>query len=200
MSYRCSLFISNNEIDSDLVGSKINFIVNEIFWNTDHQKSDCLYRQLIYKILSLPRNLIFHLQRIYFTNINNRSEQIYAALVDLWSVLHGNIKGKTLCSSVMTATSALLTEQQRNLLDIYLTEGNMPVLSANQFSISSTGVIGLAQFITGYEQQVGGHDPLYVSRGNIEYSLLGAGDGNHGKCTARHTWNFINKQGIPLLI
>lgn len=172
MSHRSSLFISDNEINSDFLGSNNKFVVSEVFWNTDLKNSDCLYRQLVYKILRNPRALIFHLQRIYFTYLNNMPEQLYAALVDLLSVLHGRGKGKALCRRMVAATSSLLTEQQSNMLDNYLTEGNISGLSANQFSVLSTGVIGLTQFITEHEQQDIEHDPLFIARGYIEYSQL----------------------------
>lgn len=173
MSQRCSLFISDNDIYSDFVGSNNNFIVTDVYWNIDFINFDCLYRQFVCKIISLPLYLIFHLQRIYFTCLNNMPEQFYTALVDLLSVLQSNGKGKALCCRVLAATSSsLLTEQQSNMLDSYSTESNISVLSANRFSVVSTGIIGSTQFIIEYEPRDIKHDPLFIDRGDFENSQL----------------------------
>ncbi|MDC9727903.1 MAG: hypothetical protein PSN04_01055 [Methyloprofundus sp.] len=103
-----SLFVNENGIEASHVGSAINYRVNEVVWTDSEQAYNSLYRQLVYKVSRFPKRLMFHLQRIYYCFDNKVSEQLYAALIDLFIVLKG--KGKALSQRVATDVTSALTK------------------------------------------------------------------------------------------
>lgn len=167
---RCSLIVNENEAPSSRVGLHESFIVEEIAWDTDQQTKDCLYQQLIYKVLRKPKQLMFHLQRIYFTFNNAMSDQLYAALVDLLWILRG--KGELLSLRMVSATASVLSAQQSERLCNYLKEYDDSVLLGNQFSLFTTGIIGCRRVLTEFDKLDTKHDPLVIARDYIEYSQL----------------------------
>ena len=160
-----SLFVNKNSTPSTH-----SFIVNQIAWETGEQTVSVTYQQLVFKVRQRPKNLVFHLERIYFTYNNQLSDQLYAAIVDLLWVLDG--KGEPLSQRMILAVSSVLSKQQSNQLDSYLKEKDKSLLKANKFSLFSQGFIGFRQLLMQSEQVETLHDPLLVARDYIEYSQL----------------------------
>ncbi|MCK5666273.1 MAG: hypothetical protein KAI17_22435 [Thiotrichaceae bacterium] len=165
-----SLFVAENKLPLDFVDSNNSFNVNEIAWLTDEQTIDVLYQQIICKVLRKPRQLISHLQRIYFTCYHGMEDQLYAALVDLLWVLDG--KGVALSQRMVSAAGFLLSNQQSKILANYLKKYDVSVLVGNQFSVFTTGVIGARNVLRGQNKLETEHDPLLMARDYIEYSQL----------------------------
>ena len=134
-----SLFETEEEISPASVESNQNFTVEEVLWTTISEKNNDLYKQIVYKVLRNSTHLISHIQRIYFTYNRGLSDPLYAALVDLLLALDGN--GKQLSARMITITHSLLSEQQYQSLADYLTTQDATVLSANNYTILTKGLV-----------------------------------------------------------
>ena len=168
----CLLLVAERENTSRLTISRENFSVEETCWATDKQTVEHLYQQIVYKVLTNPKHLILHLQRIYFTYRQGMTEPLYAALVDLFSVLDG--RGKELSSRMVSSTHSLLTEHQAKVLASYLEHKKISLLAGNKFSVLTKGLVGSDILLTESNNEVIVHDPLAIARDYIEYSQLDA--------------------------
>ncbi len=165
------MFINENKSLPAFVDSNDSFIVCELPWLTEKLSSDCLYQQIVYKVLRKPKKLTFHLQRIYFTYHYGMTDQLYAGLVDLVSVLDG--KGSALSYRMIKATQSLLTEVQVKALDNYLKTQNYRLLVSNQYSVCTTDIINTQPLLIINKEEVADeYDPLSLARDYIEYSQL----------------------------
>lgn len=172
MVQSCLLLVTEGEGVSDSNVPGENFSVGEVCWATDRQTVEHLYQQIVYKVLTKPKLLISHLQRIYFTHSQGLTEPLYAALVDLFSVLDG--RGMALSRRMLSATHSLLTEQQARELANYLKHNNISLLTGNKFSVLTKGLVGTGVLITEKESEAIVHDPLTIARDYVEYSQLDA--------------------------
>ena len=168
----CSLFVTENEVALASIASDKNFLVGEVYWTTDKQNDERLYQQTVYKVSTKPKLLISHLQRIYFTYSHNMADQLYAALVDLFSVLDG--RGKELSGRMVSSTRSLLSEEQLGLLVNYLKHPKKSLLHGNNFSVLTTGLVGSGILLIEQKnvEAVAVHDPLVIARDYVEYSQL----------------------------
>ena len=111
---------------------------------TESLSLDCLsahqrnLEHLIYRILSNPKNLTTHIQRINYCFKQNNPDQLYAAMVDFFIVL--NEKGDALCLRMYKGVKTRLSEEQNKLLLDYLDKKKE--LSGNRFSVLSKGLVG----------------------------------------------------------
>ncbi|MCK4842501.1 MAG: hypothetical protein KAT04_11585 [Methylococcales bacterium] len=171
MQYFDSLFITDTET-SLTAESNNSFLVDEVFWMTDEGRDKRLYQQLVFKVLRKPKQLLLHIQRIYFTYDNSLSDQLYAALVDLIWVLDG--RGEELAKKQMLATQSLLTKQQVGALNNALKRDEASSLLGNKFSLFATGYVGKSNLVVKEEGIAIEHDPLMIAHDFIEYSQLDA--------------------------
>jgi len=167
------MFISDNNILPAFVDSDDSFIVQEMLWLTDdNQSNDCLYQQIVSKVLRKPKKLMFHLQRIYFTYSLGMEEQLYAALVDLLWVLNG--KGIALSQRMVKATQSKLTSFQVKTLEEYIKTSDNKLFVANKFSVCTAGVISSLDLVVRKtsDNPQENYDPLALAKDYIEYSQL----------------------------
>jgi len=167
------MFITDNNILPAFVDSDDSFIVQEMLWLTDdNQSNDCLYQQIVNKVLRKPKKLMFHLQRIYYTYSLGMDEQLYAALVDLLWILNG--KGSALSHRMVKATQSRLTDIQVKTLDEYIKTSDINLLVANKFSVCTMGVISSLDLVVRKinDELQEEYDPLIIAKDYIEYSQL----------------------------
>ncbi|MFK5948164.1 MAG: hypothetical protein QM500_05280 [Methylococcales bacterium] len=163
--------ITDNKPLPAFVDSDDSFIVKELLWLSENQSTECLYQQIVSKVLRKPNKLMFHLQRIYFTYHSEMYEQLYAALVDLLWVLEG--KGLALSHRMVNATRSILTEAQAKMLDEYLKKQNINFLLGNKFSVcTAKGINSQALIIKKIATIDERYDPLELAKDYIEYSQL----------------------------
>jgi hypothetical protein len=130
--------------------------------------------KLVYQIARKPKCLIIHVQRIYHCFQNNLNEQLYAALIDFLIIL--NQRGFPLSWRMVLGAKSRLTSEQFQVLENYLNTVNSEprLLSGNQFTIFTKGIIGVSRLITQSEKfdKDNDDDPLVIARDHIEYSQL----------------------------
>jgi len=165
-----SLFVNENGREVSHVGSAINYKVNEVVWTDSEQVSHSLYRQLVYRVCRSPNRLMFHLQRVYYCFDNKLSEQLYAALIDLFYILKG--KGRTLSQRIATEVMGVLAEQEAVRVRHYLASYEDALLAGNHYSIFTTGLISSLAVIKEAEKVNTEYDVLSLARDYIEYSQL----------------------------
>ena len=172
MVQSCSLFVTENEVAPVSMSSEENLSISEIYWTTDKQNDERLYQQTVYKVSTKPKSLISHLQRIYFTYSHDMAEQLYAALIDLFSILDG--RGKELSARMLSSTRSLLSEEQLDLLVNYLRRPDKSLLHGNNFSVLTKGLVGTNILLTEQKNVESNavHDPLIIARDYVEYSQL----------------------------
>ncbi|CAC9532769.1 hypothetical protein [uncultured Gammaproteobacteria bacterium] len=165
-----SLFVNENGKEVSHVGSAINFKVNAVVWTDSEQVSDSLYRQLVYKVCRSPKRLMFHLQRIYHCFENKLSEQLYAALIDLFYILNG--KGSAFSLRIATEVMTVLAEQEAAKIEAYLATYEETLLIGNQYSIFTTGLTSSLALIKEAAKVNSEYDVLSLAHDYIEYSQL----------------------------
>ena len=172
MAQSCLLLVNEDEGYSRATVSGDSFAVGETYWSTDKLAAEHLYQQAVYKIITNPKQLISHLQRICFTYSQGMTEPLYAALVDLFLVLDG--RGKELSNRLVSFTHPLLTKHQSEVLASYLEQGTVSLLAGNHFSVLTKGLVGSGILLAEKNNEVIEHDPLSIARDYIEYSQLDA--------------------------
>ena len=172
MVQSCLLLVSENEGATHSTVTGKNFSVGETCWTTDKQAVEHLYQQIVYKVLTNPKQLISHIQRIYFTYSQGLAEPLYAALVDLILVLDG--RGKELSTRMVLSTRSLITNNQVEVLASYLEHRNASLLTDNKFSVLTKGLVGAGVLLTEKNKVAITHDPLAIARDYVEYSQLDA--------------------------
>ncbi len=170
MAQNCLLLVTEKEGVSHSTSSGENFSVGEICWTTNKQTVEHLYQQIVYKVSTNPKQLISHIQRIYFTYRQGMVEPLYAALVDLFSVLDG--RGKELSIRMVSSTHSLLSEHQGRDLASYLEHTKISLLAGNKFSVLTKGLVGSGILLTEKNNVEIVHDPLAIARDYVEYSQL----------------------------
>ena len=172
MAQYCSLLVTGKEGVSHSTISGENFSVVETCWTTDKQTVEHLYQQIVYKVSTNPKQLISHIERIYFTYRQGMVEPLYAALIDLFSVLDG--RGKELSKRMVSFAHSLLTEDQVKVLASCLADKNISLLAGSKFSVLAKGLVGSVVLLTEKNKEVIEHDPLAIARDYVEYSQLDA--------------------------
>ena len=172
MAQNCLLLVTEIEGASHPTISGENFSVVETYWATDKQSVEHLYQQIVYKVSTNPKQLISHIERIYFTYRQGMVEPLYAALIDLFSVLDG--RGKELSKRMVSVAHSLLTEDKAKVLASYLADKNTSLLAGNKFSVLTKGLVGSGILLTEKNKKVIEHDPLAIAKDYVEYSQLDA--------------------------
>lgn len=142
------------------------------FGFVDDRSPEQVLRNLVLHISRKPRQLITHIQRIYYCYHANLSEQLFAALVDFLVVLERR-GAKISRRMIIGARSKLSREQYKLLRAFMMNEMDIALLEGNQYSIFTKGLIGtqnLVQQVSSSDEQA--YDPLDLARDYIEYSQL----------------------------
>ena len=142
-------------------------------WSAETLLCDNFLENLVFRISRKPKCLITHVQRIYYCFQTHLNEQLFAALADFLIIL--NKRGQNISSRMIMGAKSRLNPDQSKALKNYLkdADANISLLSGNQYSIFTKGLLGLDKII----QQIKtddeyGHDPLDLARDYIEYSQL----------------------------
>lgn len=143
---------------------------NSVDWPFSHNKS---LEYLTGQIARQPNNLYPHIQRIHYCYRNNFSEQLYAAMLDLFICLRGD-KGFKLRERMFLGVKSKLPIDQSRLLKKSLELGGKSALSlpVNRYSIFGTGIIGARILVKQAQVSAETMDPLALALDYIEYSQL----------------------------
>ncbi|WP_442497475.1 type IV pilus assembly protein FimV [Methylobacter sp. sgz302048] len=145
---------------------------SDAFSFVDNGLPDQVLRNLVFRISRKPRQLITHIQRIYYCYHANLSEQLFAALVDFLVILER--RGADISRRMIIGTSSKLSrEQYKSLRAFMMNEMDVALLEGNQYSIFTKGLLGtqnLVQQVISSDEQA--YDPLDLARDYIEYSQL----------------------------
>lgn len=129
--------------------------------------------KLVFRVARKPKNLLSHLQRIYYCFNKGLQEQLFAAIVDFLVVL--DRRGQAISWRVLSGAKSHLTDGQFLLIKDYLknAQAEPMLLQGNEYSIFTRGMIGtnaMVSYVVG--ETLSEHDPLDIARDHIEYSQL----------------------------
>jgi hypothetical protein len=126
----------------------------------------------VFLIAKKPKSLVDHVRRIYFCFQENLNKQLFAALVDFLIVL--NHRGQAISWRVVLGAKSRLTTEQFEALKSYLKSERTDIhlLSGNNYSIFSKGLVGVNKMIQQIEQAEIVDDPLSIALDHIEYCQL----------------------------
>ncbi|WP_036250922.1 MULTISPECIES: type IV pilus assembly protein FimV [Methylobacter] len=145
---------------------------SNIFHFADHELPEQTLKNLVFHIARKPRQLIAHIQRIYYCYSADLSEQLFAALVDFLVIL--DRRGAKISRRMIKGARSKLSREQYRLLQAFMVnEMDVALLAGNQYSIFTRGLIGtqnLVRLVDASEEQT--YDPLDLARDYIEYSQL----------------------------
>jgi hypothetical protein len=143
-----------------------------VFWcNTETLQGEEALEKLVFLISKKPKSLINHVRRIFYCFQENLNGQLFAALVDFLVIL--NQQGQAISWRVVLGAKSRLTPEQFAELKGYLkgnTEKNL--LSGNQYSVFSKGLVGINKMIQQIDKVEQANDPLIIALDHIEYSQL----------------------------
>jgi len=165
-----SVFENEKEAEISHVGSAISRVVSVVPWTDAEQAPDSLYRQLVYKVRRSPRRLMCHLQRVNYCFNNKLSEQLYAALIDLFYVLKG--QGCGLSERISLEVSVALSEEELLKIHAYLATYDETLLIGNRYSLFTTGQVNALCVIKEAAKVNTEYDVLTLARDYVEYSQL----------------------------
>lgn len=129
-----------------------------------------ILENLVFQITRNPGNLLSHLRRIYACHQHNKSEQLYAALVDFLTVLEN--KGKKLARRMVQASSNKLNSEQVSQLRDYLSGEDQSGLVGNGFTVIKQELVGNQRVLDKAQSVSLEHDYLELAQDFIEYSQL----------------------------
>jgi hypothetical protein len=131
---------------------------------------------LTFCIIRNPADLISHMRRIILLGKIGDSEELYAALIDLFITLGS--KGKALRSRLLQQYRSRLTPAQHTTLSQSSKQGitvvQSPLSSASVLAKGITGTCSLIRPITDTRREEKSSDPLQEARKYIEYSQIDA--------------------------
>lgn len=133
-------------------------------------REEKIQENLVYQITRQPGNLLCHLRRIYACYQQDRSEQLYAALIDLLTVLEK--KGQSLSRRVVYAAGKKLNREQFELLRDYLAGDEEQHRLDNDFTVLVQELIGRQHLLDKEPVAKSEHDCMQLAQDYIEYSQL----------------------------
>lgn len=144
-----------------------------VFWcNSGTMQGDEALEKLVFLIAKKPKLLINHVQRIHYCFQKNLNKQLFAAIVDLLVIL--NQQGQAISWRMMLGAKSRLTADQFKELKSYLKGdySDTNLLSGNQYSLFSKGLVGINKMIQPIEKEEKENDPLIIALDHIQYSQL----------------------------
>lgn len=128
---------------------------------------------LTFKILTEPKALHVHLQRIFFCYHHDLSDELFGALADFLIILEG--KGRNISRRMIHgAKSKLQGSQYQDLKNaLKLDADSVKLIKGNVHSVFTRGMVGVSVLIEKEAQEhTHEHDPLDLARDYIAYSQL----------------------------
>jgi len=153
----------------DLSDAELSFIVTRpIKLNLAEKHSDLL-EYLLYQIVRNPKNLIAHIQRIFFCYRENLHSHLTAALIDLMIALGS--RGERLKRRMLIGVKTKLDEEQWRLVqDASQLKNPLPIVP---FALLAPGTLGHTQLVTqNANTSLNEPDSLTLARDYINYSQL----------------------------
>ena len=132
---------------------------------------------LTYQIVSAPKSLILHTQRIHYCFRESLSEQLFAALIDLFIATRGR-DGAKYAMRMFNGANSRLTAEHKELFQKILKKGSVSINEwpVNRYSVLGRGITGKAvlvkQIQTAKPAKTETKDPLALAQDYIEYSQL----------------------------
>ena len=165
------LIICNDDDTSSETESVFDFENKEIdlFGFTKEQALDGILSTL----LSAPKHLHTHLQRIYFCYRHDLKEALFAALIDFLIVLKG--KGSAVGHRMVNGAKPKLSDADYQALKaaLELSEDEIEWVDGNLYSLFTQGLIGTSILIHKEKKKnILNHDPLTIARDYVAYSQL----------------------------
>ncbi|MDP2902026.1 MAG: hypothetical protein Q8N96_02815 [Methylovulum sp.] len=147
--------------------------INQYLWSSEALVYTDFLEKLVFRIARKPKDLISHIQRIYYCFHTNLNEQLFAAIVDLLVVL--DKRGQAISWRVLMGAKTRLSAEQFDALKKHLKDGHADanLLLGNQYSILTRGLLGVNNMVQPIKKQ--GqivYDALELARDYIEYSQL----------------------------
>lgn len=165
------LIVCNEDDDSNIANIELDFENQEIdIFGFNH---DQILESLIFKILTEPKALRVHLQRIFFCYQHNLTDDLFAALTDFLIILGG--KGREISRRMVRGTKSKLSTSQYATLKnaLNLSADELKLLKGNVYSLFSLGLIGSNVLVEKETQtKLPEIDPLDLARDYIAYSQL----------------------------
>lgn len=131
---------------------------------------------LKYRVIRDPADLLSHMRRIILVGRMSDSDNLYAALIDLFIAL--GPKGESLRSRMLKQYRPALSSAQYATLLQYFKQGDVGEPNpASSASVLAKGIIGACSFIRPINGTAGKEkrdDPLHEARRYLEYSQIDA--------------------------
>jgi hypothetical protein len=175
MTVGAEVIVCNNE-NKNMPLQDIKFFSlreSNLLWSPEFLDYNDILEKLVFRVARKPKDLMSHLQRIYYCFYKDLNDQLFAAIVDLMVVL--NKRGQSISWRVLIgAKSHLDVEQFKQLKDYLKDEHSRAILlKGNQYSIFSKGILGMNIMINYLDNtNKFDHDPLEIALDHIEYSQL----------------------------
>lgn len=168
MPFYHSLLIDDEQQEKS-VGCDFLQLHRTIFGPEDNL-ADKDIENLVYQIIKKPRNLLFHLQRIFACYQQNKPDQLYAAFVDFLHLLAG--RGRSLARRMLNGANGRLADEQFETLRLYLKGQWTGSLPANTYSVLTQDLVGTALLVEKNDNEREDYDYLKLAHDYIEYSQL----------------------------
>ncbi|MCK5728994.1 MAG: hypothetical protein KAG10_01260 [Methylococcales bacterium] len=165
------LIICNDKNESNKTDSVFDFENKEIdlFGFTKEQALD----SILSSILTDPKHLHTHLQRIYFCYQHDLNKELFAALIDFLIILKG--KGLAVGHRMVNGAKPKLDETDYHSLQaaLKLSADDIEWADGNLYSLFTQGLIGSPVLIhKETKKSTLPHDPLVIARDYVAYSQL----------------------------
>ncbi|MCK5925858.1 MAG: hypothetical protein KAG10_08200 [Methylococcales bacterium] len=165
------LIICNDKDESNETDSVFDFENKEIdlFGFTKEQALDGILSLL----LTDPKHLHTHLQRIYFCYQHDLNKELFAALIDFLIILKG--KGLAVGHRMVNGAKSKLDDIKYQTLKaaLELNEDEIEWVDGNLYSLFTQGFIGVPVLIhKEAKKQNLNHDALAIARDYVAYSQL----------------------------
>lgn len=165
------LIICNDKNESNKTDSVFDFENKEIdlFGFTKEQALD----SILSSILTNPKHLHTHLQRIYFCYQHDLNEELFAALIDFLIILKG--KGLAIGHRMVNGAKSKLDETDYQSLQaaLKLSADDIEWADGNLYSLFTQGLIGSPVLIhKETKKSTLPHDPLVIAHDYVAYSQL----------------------------
>ncbi len=143
-------------------------------WSQGILNKEQLLENIVFQIITDPKALCVHVQRIYFCYQENLAEDLFAALVDLLLVLQGKGRDLSLRMVVGAKTRLIAADYAKLKQALSFSVAQMDLLNGNKYSLFSAGLIGTNVLIIKKHAELPEYDPLQIARDFVAYSQFDA--------------------------
>jgi len=139
-----------------------------VFFNPNYQEAEAILSSLSFKVSRAPKDLLAHWHRIYFCYQQARSDQLYAALLDLLIILNNN--GRSFSQRLIQGSRSQLDSTQISALK--QASQSFQTIKGNRYSLFTTGIIGKTDLLISTQIEQKQHDYLKLAEDFIQYSQI----------------------------